>query len=227
MSWQRDVLDVLREPVVAEEDLRQRLLAILLAPPRRRMTYQEFLAWADEDTLAEWEDGEVVMYSPASRRHQEIGGFLYQILQIYAETHGLGVVLPPPFQMKLDRGVEPDLLFVAQDHLDRLRETHLDGPADLVVEIVSPESAERDRGTKFYEYARGGVPEYWLIDPQDEWAEFYHLQARSRYYLQQPEAEGIYRSRVLPGFWLRVAWLWQPPPVLDVLRELGLLHESA
>jgi len=223
MSWQRDVLDVLREPVVAEEDLRQRLLAVLLTPPRR-MTYEEFLVWADEDTLAEWEDGEVVMYSPASDRHQDLADFLTAIMRIYVESRELGWVRSAPFQMKLDRGVEPDLLFVAQDHLDRLRETYLDGPADLVVEIVSPESRERDRGTKFYEYEQAGIPEYWLIDPQREQAEFYQLDAQGRYHLNLPDAEGIYRSRVVPGFWLRVAWLWQPPSVLDVLRQLGLLH---
>lgn len=58
--------------------------------------------------------------------------------------------------------------FVASEHLDRLKETYLDGPADLVVGIVSPDSVGRDRGEKFYEYAQGGVPEYWLIDPQLE-----------------------------------------------------------
>lgn len=49
-----------------------------------------------------------------------------------------------------------------------MKETYLDGPADLVVGIVSPDSVGRDRGEKFYEYAQGGVPEYWLIDPQLE-----------------------------------------------------------
>jgi len=92
-----------------------------------------------------------------------------------------------------------------------------------VVEIVSPESAGRDRGEKFYEYEQAGIPEYWLVDPSREEAEFYQLDAQGHYHLILPDAEGIYRSRVLRDFWLRVTWLWQPPRVLDVLRELSLI----
>ncbi len=113
---------------------------------------------------------------------------------------------------------------MATVHLEWLKETHLDGPADLVVEIVSEESAERDRGTKFYEYARGGVPEYWLIDPQAQWGEFYRLEGKY-YRLVFGGREGRYESLMLPGFWLRVEWLWREPlpRTLDVLRELGVI----
>ena len=187
--------------------------------PSPRMTYEEFLDWADEDTLAEWVDGEVVMYSPASRRHQSIADFLTSVMRAFVEQRDLGVVLSAPFQMKLERGREPDLLFVASEHLDRLKETYLDGPADMVVEIVSPESVGRDRGEKFYEYAQGGVPEYWLIDPQMEWADFYRLEG-NRYRAAFSGETGEYRALVLPGFWLRVEWLWREP-LPHPLRVLG------
>jgi Uma2 family endonuclease len=125
--------------------------------------------------------------------------------------------------MRLEQsGREPDLLFVAQEHLERLRESFLDGPADLVVEILSPESAGRDRGEKFYEYEEAGISEYWLVDPLRQEVEFYQLDAQGRYRLTLPDTEGIYRSKMLGGFWLPVAWLWKPPRVLDALRELGL-----
>ena len=91
------------------DDLRSRLLEVLVAPASpRKMTYDEFLAWANEDTLAEWVDGEVVMYSPASNRHQDLARFLTSVLGIYVETHSLGVIRPAPFQMKLEHGREPD-----------------------------------------------------------------------------------------------------------------------
>jgi len=209
-----------------EESLRQWLLeALLPSTAPRKMTYEEFLAWTDEDILAEWVDGEVVMYSPASRQHQLLVGFLEKVLGMFVEQRNLGIVLSAPFQMRLeDSGREPDLLFVAVDHLDRLKDTYLDGPADLVVEIVSPESAGRDRGDKFYEYARSGVSEYWLLDPEMEWAEFYQLE-KGRYRVAFSGKEGRYEARVLPGFWLRVEWLWlEPlPKVLDVLREMGVI----
>ena len=215
----------LASPTSGVGALQRRLLEVLLAPPEpHRMTYEEFLAWADEDTLAEWVDGEVVMYSPASKRHQQLVSFLEKVLGIFVEQHDLGVVLSAPFQMKSEHGREPDLLFVAHEHLDRLKEAYLDGPADMVVEIVSPESIERDRGNKFYEYARGGVPEYWLIDPLTQWGEFYHLH-EGRYRLAFEGREGQYHALTMPGLWLRVEWLWQEPlpGVLDVLRQLGLI----
>ncbi len=206
--------------------LRRRLLEVLLAPaPPGRMTYEEFLAWADEDTLAEWVDGEIIMTSPASDLHQDLLRFLTAVLSVFVEARDLGVIRPAPFQMKLARsGREPDLLFVAHTNRDRLGSTYLDGPADLVVEIVSPESIGRDRGEKFAEYEAAGVPEYWLLDPQRRWAEFYRLEGE-RYRLALAGSEGEYRSAVLPGFRLRLEWLWQQPlpPVLAVLRELGVI----
>ncbi len=221
--------ETLLEPAQAsvewDQETRSRLLELLLRPPRRRrMTYEEFLDWADEDTLAEWVNGEVVMASPPSRRHQEIVVFLTQILGLYATKRELGIVLASPFQMKLAGvGREPDVLFVGREHLERLGETYLDGPADLVVEIISPESIGRDRGEKFAEYEAGGVSEFWLIDPMRERVEFYQLDARGRYRPITPDTDGIYRSRALTGFWLRVAWFWQSPSVWDALRELGLV----
>ncbi|MCB9154965.1 MAG: Uma2 family endonuclease, partial [Caldilineae bacterium] len=207
----------------AERQLRRQLLDVLLAPSEpTRMTYQEFLEWLDEDTLAEWVNGEVIMTSPASKPHQDIVGFLGGVLRSFVEQHRLGLIVVAPFQMRLEEsGREPDLLFVTAHHLDRVRHTYLDGPADLVVEIVSPESAGRDRGEKFYEYEAAGIPEYWLLDPQTHRAEFYQLGSEGQYRLVAPDAEDIYRSAVLPGFWLRVGWLWQQPlpRVLDVLRE--------
>ncbi len=194
-------------------------------PPEKKMTYEEFLAWADEDTYAEWVDGEILMVSPASRRHQKIVGFLTTVLSAFVERHNLGEVIAAPFQMKLQHsGREPDVLFVAREHLDRLQEAYLEGPADLVVEVVSPESASRDRGEKFYEYEAAGIAEYWLIDPIREVGEFYRLE-KGHYQPILVGREGVFHSSVVLGFWLKVEWLWQDPlpRLIDILREVGLV----
>ena len=196
--------------------------------PKENMSYEEFLNWCDEDTLAEWVDGEIIMSLPASKRHQDLDDFLVSLLRFYIEMNGLGVVLSMPFQMKLGPdlpGREPDLLFVSTANLHRLQETYLNGPADLAVEIISKESIGRDRGDKFVEYETAGVPEYWLIDPIRQQAEFYRIGSDNHYHPVLPDAEGIYHSQVVPGFWLRVSWLWREPlpRILDVLRELGVL----
>jgi Uma2 family endonuclease len=187
------------------------------------ITYEEFLDLVDEDTLAEWVDGAIIVTSPANLRHQEIGRFLLTTLGYFVSVHNLGRVIDAPFQVKLPRsGRESDVIYIANAHLDRLTPTYLDGPADLVVEIVSPESSRRDREEKFAEYQEAGIPEYWLLDPQTEQAAFYSLGTDGQYELVALDADGIYRSQVVPGFWLRVAWLWrQPlPDPVQVLLEI-------
>lgn len=196
------------------------------APPR--LTYEEFLQWDGENQHVEWVDGEVIEMSPVSKDHVFIVRFLVSLFQLFIESReDRGQICFDPFQMKTGPnlpGRAPDLLYVAPENLHRLKPTYLDGPADLVVEVVSPDDPRRDRVEKFREYERGGVREYWLIDPQKREAIFYLLGEEGRY-RAQPVEEGIYHSAVLDGLWIRVEWLWQEPkpPLLDVLREWKLI----
>jgi Uma2 family endonuclease len=196
------------------------------AVPQAGISYEEFLE-AYDGVRAEWIDGEVLLVSPASARHQVIAQFLASILHHYVEAHQLGLIIPAPFQMKSGPdlpGREPDILLIAQENLGRLKPTYLDGPADLVVEIVSPDSVARDRGEKFAEYERGGVREYWLIDPLRQSAEFFRLED-GIYKPATLDQDGNYRSEVLPGLWLRPDWLWQDPlpTLMSVLKQWELV----
>ncbi|MBI1928443.1 Uma2 family endonuclease [Candidatus Poribacteria bacterium] len=202
------------EPKAAEVPF-QPLLSFESKPlPKGKISFEEFLDWCDEDTWAEWEDGEVILMSPAANRHQQIGGFLETLLRIYTERNQLGLVFSAPFLMRLPflpRGREPDLLYIATEHLSRLKDTYLDGPANVVVEIVSEESIDRDTNKKFTEYALGRVPEYWLINYLEEEATFYHLSEKGDYSPLPLEGGNLFRSQEIAGFWLRVDWLWQVP----------------
>lgn len=194
-------------------------------PAMHKLSYEEFLI-AYDGVRAEWVDGEVIMSPPASYAHQELVSFLSSVLRVYIETQALGRIVTAPFQMRLaqiSRGREPDILFVNKDRMHLIQPTYLDGPADLAVEIISPESLLRDRGEKFAEYELAGVQEYWLLDPERKRADFYQLEADGRYRLASLD-EGIYRAKVLQGFWLNVEWLWQNPlpQVLTVLKELKI-----
>lgn len=185
------------------------------------VSYEDFLR-DHMDEKAEWVDGWVYPMSPANRAHQRLGLFLATLLSLYVERREMGEVFYERFQMRLaDSGREPDLMFVTTGHLDRVHETYLDGPADLVVEIVSPESQVRDRGQKFFEYEAGGVLEYWLLDPDRKAAEF-HILEDGTLRPRLPDEDGIYRSDVVEGFWLRVDWLWELPDLLETASELGL-----
>jgi Uma2 family endonuclease len=188
------------------------------------MTFDEFMRWADETTRAELVEGKVAPMTPASSTHQSLLFWLAALVGQYVRFHQLGWMGLVPFAMRLGEATarEPDLLFVNEAGRERVKETHLDGPADLVVEIVSPESVARDWGDKFYEYQRAGIAEYWLIDPQTGRTEFYQLDSSGHYRPIAADNAGVYRSSVLMGFWLRLEWLRPPlPDVEDVLLEVG------
>jgi Uma2 family endonuclease len=183
---------------------------------RYRMPYEEYLAWAGENRFSEWVDGEVTDFVPPDTRHQQLASFLTTLLYQFVSLMNLGQVFAAPFEMRLREGRssrEPDLLFVASNHADRLDTKRLDGPADLVVEIISNESVTRDRRDKFAEYAASGVPEYWLIDPREgrQSIQVYTLTEEGYFEELHLDSAGVFRSTVLPGFWLDPAWLWQDP----------------
>ena len=198
------------------------------APSGRRLTmdYREFLSWANEDVHAEWVDGEVTVFMPPSVLHQRVVGFLYVLLSWYARRFNLGEVLMAPLEMLILDGRssrEPDLLFVARAHADRITGIRIVGPADLVVEVVSDESVIRDRREKLADYQQAGIPEYWLLDPRpgQRRASFFCLGDDDRYAETPLDEGGHFHSTTMPGFWIDPAWLWQEPlPDPDDLKVL-------
>jgi Uma2 family endonuclease len=191
------------------------------------MSYEEYLAWADEDIHAEWVNGEVIVQMPPKQPHQRVIAFLLQLLGLFIQTFQGGRLLPAPFEMRATpdgAAREPDLLFVVQEHLDRLTEARLSGPADLVIEVVSDDSVSRDRADKFYEYQAAGITEYWIIDPRPgyERVDFYVLDDTCRYRPVPVGADGRYHSTVLGGFWFQVDWVLtaEPPEVLRALTQI-------
>lgn len=207
-------------PIVAEN-----LNIAVSRLPEKYVTFDEYLALGESEPRYEWEDGRLIEMASASYFHEQEFGFLLTVLKLYVKKHKLGVVIGSDFAMRLERirrGREPDLIFVSEARRDLIKKTFLDGAADVAVEIVSPESQLRDRETKFGEYEAAGIKEYWLIDPEHLQAEFYRLDENGCYELM-PVENGVFRSDVITGFWLRVKWLWELPDELDVLRELQVI----
>jgi Uma2 family endonuclease len=199
------------------------------------MTYEQYVEWVNEDTHAEWVQGDVVVHMPATDLHQLTLGFLQAVLLLYVSRLKLGRVFTAPFPMRLDTVPsqrEPDLIVVTNANLSRVQRQYLDGPADLVVEIVSNDSVHRDRHEKLREYERAGVMEYWIIDPRPgrHRADFYRLDDQGDYDLYATDEDDRVESAVLPGFWLRPSWLWDDSPVdfLQAYLEIrGLSAEEA
>jgi Uma2 family endonuclease len=188
------------------------------------LTYEEFLQ-AYEGAHVEWVAGQVVPMTPVTPRNQFIANFLVSVLQHLFDRRGTGVVLSAPVQMKCGESArEPDVMVLSRDHSDRVKASYVEGPADLVIEVISPDSRVRDRGEKFYEYEQAGVPEYWLIDPTRRKAEQYRLDGSGTYEPVPPSDPPRLRSELLDELWIDPAWLWSEPlPRLDaVLEEWGL-----
>jgi Uma2 family endonuclease len=188
------------------------------------MTDQEFLDLAPEDRKAELIDGEMIMASPAATPHEKLFRFLLRTLDTFVSERDLGTVLGSrtPLRLSETEVYEPDIVVVSKEREAIVKRTFIDGPADLVIEILSRSTAYFDRGRKLVQCALAGVHEYWLLDPDLHTAEFYRLR-EARYERTPVGDDGVYRSEAVPGFWLRVEWLWLQPRPLAVARELGLI----
>jgi Uma2 family endonuclease len=128
--------------------------------------YEEYLSGKHGKHI-EWINGVVIEMSPVSIPHDLLGGFLRAFFNVYLEMTTGGVVLQDPVVMKSAPDLparQPDIQVILPDRIHQIKQNEVAGPANLVVEIVSPDSTDRDRGTKFTEYERGGVQEYWILD---------------------------------------------------------------
>ena len=196
--------------------------------PNDKISYEKFLDWNGEEGWFEWVDGEVIKMSNPSLRHQQLSRFLTSILQFWAEAKKIGEIIPAPFQIKFDfrpSGRQPDIMFIASENLYRLQKQYVDGTADLIIEIVSPESLARNTQEKFEEYEKAGVKEYWIIDYRRRTANFYNFDANGKYKLLPFTADGKFESRIIEGLWIQTEWLWQEelPNLMDVLKDWKLV----
>ena len=188
----------------------------------------EFEAWVQTtEERVEWVEGNVIVMAPASRKHVQLTGWIQSLLLIIVQEQKLGEVLGPEFMIRLRKGEKsrrvPDVLFVATARQSLLKPTYLDGPPDLAIEVVSPDSVARDWREKYVAYEASGVREYWIIDPLSKTLEAYALK-RKRYHKIMPTPDGTVASSVVARFQLRPDWLWRDclPSVLEVLREIGV-----
>jgi len=196
-----------------------------LVAPATEMSFEEFLV-AYDGVHAEWVDGTALQLPPIGEQHSRLKRFLGSVLQGWAEVRELGEVYLAPFTVRLNERIarEPDLFFVARRNADRVRETHVEGAPDLVIEVASPLTRSRERGEKWYEYEEAGVREYWLIDPLRMVAETWVRDQKDLFRAVPPGEPATLRSEVLAGLSIPVDWLWRKPlPALaDVYKEWGL-----
>jgi Uma2 family endonuclease len=141
-----------------------------LFPPRGEWSEDDYLD-LDTNRLVEFSNGRLEVLPTATQSHQLIVGFVFQALCAFVDPRALGIALfaAMPIRLWQRNFREPDVLFMLAEHATRGHERYWDG-ADLVMEVVSPDrkSRQRDYETRRREYARARIPEYWIVDPQEE-----------------------------------------------------------
>jgi Uma2 family endonuclease len=151
-------------------------------PTRKRWTYSEFARLPESGSTRHEVIGDDLVVTPApSLHHQRITGRLFAWLFDFVEKEGLGEVFPAPVDVLLGEGdyMEPDIVFVRSERSrDLLSDRGVEGPPDLVVEVLSPATEIRDRGIKLDRYRLFGVAEYWIVDPDGRSIEVWDLEGR-------------------------------------------------
>lgn len=145
-----------------------------------RITWQDTLLMPEDGKRYEAIDGELCVTPAPTVRHQRISGKLAIVMHRLLEEPGHGLVIAAPVGVDFpnsEEGVQPDLLFVSKARLHIVGRDWIRGAPDLVVEILSPSTAERDRTIKRKLYQRHGVAQYWLVDPEAECVEVWDLTA--------------------------------------------------
>jgi Uma2 family endonuclease len=171
-----------------------------LFPAQGTWSEQEYLDLKG-NRLVEFSNGIVEVLTMPTAAHQLIALFLCDMLRAFVRPAGLGKVLIAAFRVRLWEGKfrQPDVMFMRAEHAARTSNEFWDG-ADLVMEVVSEDDRRRDVETKRFEYARAGIPEYWVVDPQYRRITVLRLEGQ-RYVVHGEFAEGARASSaLLPGF---------------------------
>jgi Uma2 family endonuclease len=139
---------------------------MVVPKPWIKFTVKEYMS-LPEGAPYQLLDGEMILAPSPTQRHQSIVAAIYRALYQFVSQNQLGQVWFAPLDVVLsDHDVaQPDLLFVSNSRSEIVTEANIQGGPDLVVEIISPGTAQYDRGYKQLLYGRHGVLEYWMVDP--------------------------------------------------------------
>jgi Uma2 family endonuclease len=173
-------------------------------PSGLKLTYDDYLRFPDDGKRHELIDGEHYVTPSPNIRHQDILGRLHLLIGNWLLEHPAGRVFVAPLDVILSNFdvLEPDLLYVSNDRAgDLLGGQHVTGAPDLVIEIASPGTRQRDETIKRRRYEQFGVSEYWIVDPEIDVIRIYrrHGEAFGRPIELSSEAGDTLTTPLLPG----------------------------
>jgi Uma2 family endonuclease len=166
-----------------------------------KLTYEDYVRFPDDGLRHEIIDGEHYVTPSPSMRHQRILGNFFYLIRAYLEDHPLGDVFFAPFDALLGPHdvVVPDLLYISSERSHFLTSQNLQGPPNLVIEVLSPSTSRRDRHLKRDLYERVGVEEYWLADPRRDVVIVYRWGSDAHASPVEYEKTAILPSPLFPG----------------------------
>lgn len=164
----------------------------------------------EDGNIYEVIDGELYVTPPPSWGHQLGVSGLLVLVGSHVRANGLGYIVPAPTGVVLDpgTGVEPDLVFVSKERASIISERGVEGAPDLVVEMLSPSTAARDRGIKMRRYAAAGVPHYWIGDSRTRTLQAYRLSPEGYQLVGSFGPGTIFRPELFPGLEIPIDELW-------------------
>jgi len=166
----------------------------LLHPPKSMLEVWETLP---EGTLCQLINNKLIMSPAPNVRHQEVVGEIYFAISLLLRKNPLGKVLIAPTDVRLSNQniLQPDILFIKNENLYKIKEKGIERAPDLVVEVLSPATSQLDYEEKKLIYERFGVSEYFIVDPGSKSVDSYFL--KEGIYEEQKTLTGKINSKIL------------------------------
>lgn len=176
----------------------------MVTSTKNRISAEQYLQSAETNIPQELLDGEVIVTASPINAHQRMVGRVYQLLVSLIPN---GEVILSPSDVYLDEWnvVQPDLFWIAENSPCQDVDTHFIGAPTLIIEVLSPSTAKRDKIQKFRLYEKNRVPEYWLVDVYEGHIEVWSLHDEKYAFIGRYTNEEAFVSPILGQKSVRVS----------------------
>lgn len=167
-----------------------------------KFTYEEYRTLPENGRHYQVIDGDLIMSPAPTTRHQRIQASIFLELAAFVKSGQRGLVLCSPLDVILseDNIVQPDIVYISKERRGIILREGLRGAPDLCVEVLSPSNRELDLNAKRLLYAKFGLPELWIVDPDADTLQLFRLQENHQAPLKVCGAGDTLTTPLLPGF---------------------------
>ncbi len=177
----------------------------------KRWTYDDYINLPDDHNIYEIIEGNLYMTPAPTPKHQNVSLNLAFLIKRYLKEHLIGKIYESPIDVLLGQQtvVQPDVLFILTENLSIITDKNIQGAPDLVIEIYSPGTIQKDRILKVKSYAKFGVKHLWLIDPDNQTLEAFELDKETYRLVECLAGEEVFYPSIFPGLNIPLKELWE------------------